>query len=32
MYKIGQTIKTVNKTYKYKGFVCIPSSSTILFG
>ena len=32
MYKNGQTIKTIIKTYKCMGFVCIPSSSTILFG
>ena len=31
-YKNGQTINNVIKTYKFKGFVCIPSSSTILFG
>ena len=32
MYKNGQTINTITKTYNFKGFVCIPSSSTILFG
>ena len=29
MYKIGQTINTIIKTYKIKGFVCIPSSSSV---
>ena len=31
-YKNGQTNKTKIKTYKGKGFVCIPSSSTNPFG
>ena len=29
MYKIGQIIRTIIKIYQCKGFVCIPSSSTI---
>ena len=32
MYKNELTIKTIFKTYKCIGFVCIPSSSTILSG
>ena len=32
MYKKGQTNETIIETYKSKNFVCIASSSTILFG
>ena len=31
-FKNRQTIKTIFKTYKCKGFVCIPSPSAILCG
>ena len=31
-YKNGQTNKTNIKAYKCTGFVCVPFSSTILFG
>ena len=31
-YTNEQTIKTIIKIYKCKGFVCIPSSSAILLG
>ena len=32
IYKNGRTIKTIIKTYKCRGFACIPSSSTTGFG